>query len=184
MDGQATGVANWQYMIAIVAAYAKNRVIGKDNRIPWRLARDRVMLKRLTLGNTVILGRKSYDSMAWYYDQSGRPMPGKTYIVVTRNPDYKATRDNIRIAATPEEALRIAGELHEDAYVIGGEHIFTALLPYADRMYLGEIDADIEGDAYFPEPNPNEWTEVSREHFTADEKNEYDSDEVVLERKR
>ena len=171
-------------MIAIIAAQAKDRVIGKDHRIPWRLASDRVLLKRLTSDSVVVLGRKSYDSMAWYYDRSGRPMPAKVYIVVTRNKDFAATRDNIRVALSPEDALKIAGELDEDVYVIGGEKIFDALLPAADRVYLTDIDADIEGDARFPELNTADWTEVERTHVPQDEKNEYASDQIVLDRKR
>ena len=169
-------------MIAIVAAHDKNRVIGKDDRIPWRLANDRVLLKQLTLGSTVILGRKTYDSMAWYYDKSGRPMPGKTYIVITRDPDYRATRDNVRVALSPDEAVAQAKQLGGDTFVIGGEHIFSALLSVADRLYLTEIDTKIPGDAYFPELDPTEWKETFRQHFPADEKNEYPSDQIVLDR--
>lgn len=171
-------------MIAIIAAHDRNNAIGKADRIPWRLAHDRVWLKELTLGNVVILGRKSYDSMVWYYDRSGRPMPGKTYIVVTRNPHYTAPRDNYRVAGSPEDALKQAKTLGQNVYVIGGEHIFNALLPMADRLYITEVDAEIEADSYFPDLNKDEWTEVSREHFGKDDKNEYESDQVVLDRKR
>jgi dihydrofolate reductase len=141
-------------------------------------------LKRLTSDSVVVLGRKSYDSMAWYYDRSGRPMPAKVYIVVTRNKDFAATRDNIRVALSPEDALKIAGELGKDVYVIGGEKIFDALLPAADRVYLTDIDADIEGDARFPELSTADWAEVERAHVPQDEKNEYASDQIVLDRKR
>jgi dihydrofolate reductase len=169
-------------MIAIIAAIDKNRVIGKADRIPWRLQRDLRMLKQLTLGQTVILGRKTYDSMVWYYDRSGREMPGKTYIIVTRNADYPLSRSNARTATSPEDALRQATKLGGDAYVIGGEHIFEAFLPLSDRIYLTEVQTEVDGDAYFPALRPEEWYEVSREHFTADEKNEHNSDLVVYER--
>ena len=168
--------------ISMVAAYDKNRVIGQGDRIPWRQARDRAMLKRLTQGHTVILGRKSFDSMVWYYDRSGRPMPGKTYIIVTRNPRYKPARDSTSVAHSPEDALRQAQALAEDIYVIGGEHIFSALLPQADRLYVTKIQAAVDGDAYFPPLNMSEWREVSREHYLHDDKNEYDTDEIVFER--
>jgi dihydrofolate reductase len=177
-------MAQWMIMIAIIAAHDKNRVIGKEDRVPWRLAKDRVLLKELTLGNTVILGRKSYDSMAWYYDHSGRPMPGKTYIVVTHNPDYQATRPNAQIALSPQDALLQAKKLSGDAYVIGGEHIFSAFLPLADRLYLTIVDANVPGDAYFPKIDPSEWHEISHVHIPADGKNEYASDQITLERKR
>lgn len=169
-------------MIAIIAAHDKNRIIGKDDRIPWRLAKDRILLKQLTLGNTVILGRKTYDSMAWYYDRSGRPMPGKTYIVITRNPSYKTSRDNVSLAPSPEDAIAQAERLGDDAYIIGGEHIFSALLPMTDHLYITEVEAEIPGDAYFPTLKQDEWREISREHFPADEKNEFPSDQIGLER--
>lgn len=169
-------------MIAIVAAIDRNRAIGKADRIPWRLQRDLRMLKQLTEGQVVILGRKTYDSMVWYYDRSGRPMPGKMYLIVTRNAQYKPTRDNARTAASPEDALRQAHELGDDAFVIGGEHIFEAFLPYTDRVYLTEVDTEVDGDAYFPTLRPEEWYEVSREHFEADEKNDHASDVVILQR--
>ncbi len=169
-------------MISIVAAIDRNRAIGKADRIPWRLQRDLRMLKQLTEGQVVILGRKTYDSMAWYYDQSGRPMPGKMYLIVTRNADYSPTRDNARTALSPEDALKQASELGGDTFVIGGEHIFEAFLPYTDRIYLTEVDTEVDGDAYFPSLRPEEWYETSREHFKADEKNEHDSDLVILER--
>lgn len=182
MDEQPTDMTNWQYMIAIIAAIDRNRVIGKADRIPWRLQRDLRMLKQLTEGQVVILGRKTYDSMVWYYDKSGREMPGRMYLVVTRNGEYTPSRNNARTARSPEDALRQAAELGGDTFVIGGEHIFEAFLPYTDRIYLTEVNTEVDGDAYFPTLRPEEWYEVSRQHFAADEKNEHDSDVVVFER--
>ncbi len=172
-------------MISIIVAADKNRAIGAKNRIPWRLSHDRVLLKNLTLDHTVILGRKSYDSMVWYYDKSGRPMPGKVYIVVTRNADYKPARDNARVAYSVGEALEVARSLGDETIqVIGGGEIFKAALPMAERIYYVEVDTIVEEpDAHFPVIDKDEWAEASRQHHPRDERNEYDSELVVFERK-
>lgn len=171
-------------MISIVVATDKNRVIGRENRIPWRIRDDLVMLKKLTKDHTVILGRVTYDSMVQYYDKSGRPMPGKTYIVVTRNPGYKPARDNACTASSIEDAIQQAGKLGDDQIlVIGGGGIFRDILPFTDRIYLTEVQAEVEGDSYFPELDKSEWREVSREHHAKDDRNEYDYDVAILERR-
>lgn len=170
-------------MISMVVATDKNGVIGRENKIPWRLKSDLAMLKSLTKNHTVILGRKTYDSMLWYYDRSGRPMPGKTYIVVTRNQDYLPERENAIVAHSIEEALGAAKGLGDNqVFVIGGGGIFEAMLPYADRIYLTEVQIEAGGDAYFPALSPNDWKEISREHHQQDDKNDHDYDTMVLER--
>lgn len=170
-------------MISIVVATDKNLVIGNENKIPWRLKSDLVRLRNLTKNHTVILGRKTYDSMAWYYDKSGREMPGSMYLVVTHNPDYKPSRANAKVVLSIDEALAAAKELgDEDVYVIGGRAIFEEMMPFTSRIYWTKVDTEAEGDAYFPEINMNDWREVSTEHFAKDEKNDFDYDLVVLER--
>lgn len=171
-------------MISMVVATDRNGVIGRENKIPWRLRSDLVRLRKLTLGHPVILGRKTYDSMVGYYDKSGRPMPGKMYIVVTRNDQYKSARDNACAVHSVQAALDLAKQFgDEQMFVIGGGAIYSALLPATDRIYLTEVQTEAEGDAHFPELDMSEWVEVSREHHAKDEKNEYDFDVIVLEMK-
>jgi dihydrofolate reductase len=171
-------------MISIIVAADKNGAIGAENKIPWRLRDDLVMLKQLTLGHTVILGRKSYDSMVWYYTKSGRPMPGKMYIVVTRNPKYQPARDNARVAHSVDEAIDIARTLGDESIlVIGGGAIFSDALPQTDRIYFTEVQTKIDNaDAHFSPPDSSQWREVSREYHVKDDRNEFDYDEVVYER--
>jgi dihydrofolate reductase len=170
-------------MISIVVATDKNGVIGRENKIPWRISKDRVILKKLTKDNTVILGRVTYESMVWYYDRSGRPMPGKTYIVVTRSEDYKPAREDARVAHSIAQAIELANSLGDkEILAIGGSGIFNEILPFTDRIYLSEIQAEVEGDSYFPKLDKKDWNETSRTHYEKDEKNEYDFDLIVLER--
>lgn len=138
--------------ISIVVSMSQNRVIGKGNRLLWHLKGDLVRLKDLTLGRIVVLGRKTYDSMAGYYDQSGRPMPGKLYIVVTRDKEYKPTRDNAAVAYSLEEAFGLAKRRGEaELFVIGGQQVFEQTLPLAEKLYLTIINKDFEGDVFFPD---------------------------------
>jgi len=170
-------------MISIIVAADKKRAIGAKNKIPWRLRDDLILLKKLTHGHTVLLGRKSYDSMLRYYDKSGRPMPGKTYIVITRNLEYIPAREGAVAAHSIQEALQVAKVLGDETFVIGGGDIFRDSLPYVDKIYLTEVHTVIDAaDAHFPELDMREWREVSREHHLKDDRNEFDYDMVVLER--
>jgi dihydrofolate reductase len=136
-------------IISIIAALSDNRVIGKDNRVPWRIPADLHRLKSLTLGKTVILGRKSYDSMLGYYSKSGREMPGKTYIVVTTNKEYTASREQDVVVHSIDEAIgKASGE--SEVFAIGGQQIFEQILPSADKLYLTVVHTSVDGDAYFP----------------------------------
>lgn len=171
-------------MIAIIAATDTNGAIGIANKIPWHIRSDLIRLANLTRGNTVIVGRKSYDSMVWYYDKSGKKMPGSCYIVVTRDKNYKPARDNARVAHSMSEAFKIAGNLGDDVYVIGGGSIFAAALPLADRVYLTEVQTALVGDvdAYFKIPDMTQWHQISREYHRKDERDEFDTDVITLER--
>ena len=133
--------------LAMIAALSRNRVIGRDNELPWHISADLKHFKATTLGKPVVMGRKTYDSI-------GRPLPGRTNIVVTRQSDWQA--DGVRVARSTEQALALAAEVAandgvEEVMVIGGEQLYRSLLPHAQRLYLTEVAADIEGDAYFPE---------------------------------
>lgn len=171
-------------MLSIVVALTNNNVIGSKDRIPWLLRSDLVKLKNLTLGKVVILGRKTYDSMVWYYNKSGRDMPGGTYIVVTSNPKYKPEKGKTIVTHSLQEAIDKAGKIDNgEVFVIGGATIFASALPLADKLYITEVKASIDGDVLFPEINKATWSEASRESYKKDEINEYDYSFVTYERR-
>lgn len=170
-------------MLSIVVAIDKDRAIGRENKIPWRLRDDLVRLRQLTEGHVVILGRKTYESMIWYYDKSGKELPGRLYIVITRDVGYAVTRQNATVVHSIDEALATAEEMDDDdMFVIGGGAIYKAMLPYVDRIYLTEVNTRAGGDAFFPELSPAQWHEAAREHYTQDERNEFDYDVITLDR--
>jgi dihydrofolate reductase len=141
--------------LTLIAAVAKNGVIGIDNRLPWRLPADLKHFKALTLGHTVIMGRKTWESLPANF----RPLPGRRNIVVTRNADYQA-EDATVVTSLP---AAIAAAENSEAFVIGGAELYAAALPLANRLQLTEIDASVEGDTFFPAIDPNQWQETTRE---------------------
>ncbi len=143
--------------INLVAALARNRVIGRRNELPWRLPEDLRRFKALTLGHPVIMGRRTHESIL---AAVGRPLPGRLNIIVTRSPDYAAPA--CIVAASLEAAYAAAGPATE-VFVIGGAEIYRAALPGAHRLHLTEIDADFDGDVWFPDLPPGAWREVARE---------------------
>jgi dihydrofolate reductase len=158
--------------ISIVVAVSRNGVIGRDNRIPWRLPRDRRHFRRLTLGKPVVMGRLTYESI-------GRPLDGRTNIVVTRDHGFAAP--GCRVVGSFEEALEAARPA-EEAMVIGGGEIYARALPVADRVYLTRVETEVEGDAFFPELSSAQWREVESQTFDADERNPHPLRFVTLER--
>jgi dihydrofolate reductase len=157
-------------MISFMLAMDENRVIGKDNDLPWRLPADLAYFKRVTMGQPIIMGRKTYDSI-------GRPLPGRENIVVTRNKDFKA--EGITVVHSLQEALEHTK--NTEAFVIGGAQIFKEALPLASRLYITHIYHTFEGDTYFPAIT-DEWKVISSEKGVKDEKNPYDYDFVVYEK--
>lgn len=158
--------------ISLIAALGNNRVIGKDNAMPWRLPADLKYFKRITLGKPIIMGRKTFDSI-------GRPLPGRTSIIVTRDPDYRA--EGCVTVSSVDAALQ-AAEGAEEVMVIGGAELFKQILGRADRLYLTEIHADFAGDTHFPELDKAEWQEAERQDHTADTDNPYPYSFVVLDK--
>ena len=141
--------------ITLIAAVARNRVIGAGNALPWRLPEDLKRFKSLTLGHPIIMGRKTWDSL-------GRPLPGRTNIVISRSADFAAP--GIRVAGSLEASVALAASAGAaEAFVIGGADIYAQALPIADRLQLTEIDRDFAGDAYFPAVDPTQWRETLRE---------------------
>ena len=139
--------------VTIIAALSRNRVIGRANRLPWQISDDLKRFKALTLGHPVIMGRKTYESI-------GRPLPGRDNIVITRSRKFSAP--GCRVVHSLEAALAESSGVDE-VFVIGGEQIYASALPRADRLQLTEVDADIDGDAYFPDFDRKPWREVKRE---------------------
>jgi dihydrofolate reductase len=136
--------------VTLIAAVARNGVIGNEGDIPWRIPGELAFFKATTLGHTLVMGRATYESI-------GRPLPGRTTIVLTRDPDWRA--DGVTTAASLEEALeRAEGEV----FVAGGAAVYAAALPYADDQLLSEIDLEPDGDTFYPEFDRTEWAEVSR----------------------
>ncbi len=162
-------------MISLLVAYAKNRVIGKENDLPWYLPADLRRFRDLTTGKTIIMGRKTFGSII---ARNGKPLPNRTNIVVTRDTDY--AYDGVQVAHSITEAIKMV-PVGEEAFIIGGAQIFEQSLDLADRIYATEVEAEIDGDVYFPELEP-EWQEVARESHQADEKNSYNYDYVTFEK--
>ncbi len=161
-------------IVSAIVAVARNRVIGKDNQIPWHLPADLKYFKRTTLNHHVIMGRKCFESI-------GQPLPKRTNIVVTRNPYFLAS--NCLVAHSIEEALEIAHDNgEEEVFILGGGEIYAQSMPYWDRLYITEIDLETEGDVFFPEWDESEWRERRREAHPPDEKNPYPYTFRVLER--
>jgi dihydrofolate reductase len=146
--------------VALIAAVARNGVIGRDNQLPWRLPGELKYFKAVTLGKPVVMGRKTFESL-------GRPLPGRTNIVVTRDRGFAA--EGVVIVAGIDAALREADAIArrdgvDEIMVIGGAEIYRQTLPQADVLYLTEVQADVEGDAFFPEYDRAGWALTKREH--------------------
>lgn len=164
--------------LSLICAIAQNGVIGRGNKLPWYLPEDLKHFKRTTMGKPVIMGRKTYESI-------GRPLPGRTNIVVTRNRNYEA--EQVRVVDSLSDAIELAEHTavidgSEEAFIIGGAELYKIALPLVDRMYLTLVHAEVEGDAWFPEITADEWEEVSRAEFPASETNPYSYSICVFDR--
>jgi dihydrofolate reductase len=145
--------------VSLIVAMARNRVIGINNTLPWHLPADLKHFRALTMGHHIVMGRKTWESI-------GKPLPGRTSVVVTRNPDYAAPGV---IVVNSLQAAIAACNNEPEIFVIGGAALYRQAIAFADRIYLTEIAADIPGDAFFPEFSPVEWLEVSRETHSQSE---------------
>lgn len=156
-------------MISLIAAIDRNRVIGAGNRLPWHLPEDLKYFKKTTQGHPVVMGRKTYESI-------GRLLPGRENRIVSRQPGYRV--EGAQVFNDLRAACAGSGEI----FVIGGAQIYKEALPLADRLYLTELDAEFEGDAYFPAWDAREFREISREMQPASEGREFTFAYVVRER--
>jgi dihydrofolate reductase len=149
--------------IALIAAMDRNRLIGQGNAMPWHLPADLKHFRAVTWGKPMVMGRRTYQSL-------GRPLPGRTNIVVSRDPEFRAA--GVIVARSLDEALARAAEAAGaggEIMGIGGANLYAQLLPRAQRLYLTQIDAELKGDAWFPPFDPGRWREVSREAHPAGE---------------
>lgn len=161
-------------MISHIVAMDQNRVIGKDNRLPWHLPADLAHFKKITMGHAIVMGRKTFESI-------GRPLPGRENVVVTRNRAFQA--EGCTVLHSLEAIFQFAAKRGDEVFVIGGAELFQATLPFADRLYITKIEASFPGDTFYPAFDESEWQLVSYAKGIKDEKNRYDYAFTVYERK-
>lgn len=159
--------------ISAIFAMSENRVIGKDNQLPWHLPADLRHFKTLTMGKPILLGRKTYESI-------GHPLPGRCNLVMTRDTQFQAP--GCVIVHSLETAL-LAASYSDEIMVIGGAVLYQHLLPRTQRLYMTIIHQEFEGDTYFPPLDMSEWEEVSCLNYNADEENRYSYSFIILDRK-
>ncbi len=154
-------------MLSIIVAKAKNNVIGKDGQIPWKISDDLKQFKEKTTGHNIIMGRKTFDSL-------GRILPNRKHIILSKNPNYNIEDDRVEIVHSIEELKKYI-DSKEENFVIGGAVIYELLMPYCNKMYVTEINKEIDGDTVFPNINKSEWEEISRVKGPKEENNlDYD----------
>ncbi|WPL18708.1 Dihydrofolate reductase type 3 [Thiorhodovibrio winogradskyi] len=158
--------------VSLIAALARNFVIGRDNALPWHLPADLAHFKALTLDKPIVMGRRTFESLPGL-------LPRREHIVVSRDQDYQPS--GVAVVRSPQEAV-VACAGAAELMVIGGASLYRALMPRAARMYLTWVEADVEGDVDFPRWNPAHWREVASEPRPADARNPYDLRFVTLER--
>jgi dihydrofolate reductase len=159
-------------LLSIIAAMAENRVIGRDNALPWRLPADLAHFKRQTLDKPIVMGRRTWESLPGL-------LPRRRHVVITRDPTYQAS--GALVVHSIDEALAAASESPE-VMVIGGADLYRQTLPLATRLYLTRVRAEVDGDAFFPEIDPTEWREVERVEHPADDANPFDLTFLTLQR--
>jgi dihydrofolate reductase len=162
-------------MISIIVAVAKNRAIGKNNDLLWHIPEDMKWFKALTTGHTIIMGKKTFESLPL------RPLPNRRSIVITDDPDDRF--NGCKVAFSIEQAIALCNPVEEN-FIIGGASIYKQFLPHADRLYLTEVHKDFEGDVFFPELNMSDWTLVSRDDRPSGEKNDFSYSFLIFDRKK
>jgi dihydrofolate reductase len=158
--------------VSLIAAMDRNRVIGLENHLPWHLPVDLKWFKKNTMGKVVVMGRKTFESI-------GRPLPGRINMILTRDKSYQA--DGCVVVHTIEEIFAEIGD-EQEVMIIGGGQLFEQLLSRANRLYLTRIDAEFEGDSYFPLLNPEQWRVIWREEIDSSEDNPYGVQFLIVER--
>jgi dihydrofolate reductase len=162
--------------ISIIVAAAENGVIGRGGQLPWRLSADLKRFKQVTVGHAIIMGRRTWESI-------GRPLPGRKSIVVTRQPNYRIEFPEVIVADGLDQAFQIVeSTLDNEAFVVGGAELYRTALPRAKRLNFTRVNANVEGDTFFPEIAWNQWRLIESEQHAADDKNEYPFAFEVYER--
>ena len=162
-------------MLSIIVAVAKNNVIGKDNKLIWHLPEDLKRFKRLTTGHTIIMGRKTFESL-------GRVLPNRKHIVLCNDAEMNVDDENVEVIDSIDKIEKYENS-EEENFVIGGASIYKLLLPKASKLYITKINQEFDGDVYFPEIDENEWKIVEREQGIKDEKNPYDNEYITYVRR-
>ncbi|SBS34200.1 Dihydrofolate reductase type 3 [Marinomonas aquimarina] len=157
-------------MLSLIVAMSTNRVIGINNSLPWHLPNDLKYFKQATMGKPIVMGRNTFESI-------GKPLPGRRNIVISRNPDYQP--EGVDVVRSLDEAIRLGEDIclvdgQEEVMIIGGAQIYSLALERADRLYITHVDAEIEGDAFFPEVAWNNYEKIGEEAFPAEGPNPYD----------
>ena len=152
-------------LLSLIVAVAENGVIGREGGLPWHLSADLKNFKKITMGHSIIMGRKTFESI-------GRPLPGRQSIVITR--DSELTFDGCEVCTSLAEAVAIAQRHSDQAFIIGGCQIYELALPRVDRLYWTQVFAHVDGDVSFPEIDWDGWKLTAEEHGTADERNDHD----------
>ena len=162
--------------LELIVALADNFVIGINKEIPWHLSEDLKHFKDLTTGHTIIMGRKTFESL-------GRVLPNRKHIVFSQNPDFKVNDENVEIVHSMLQIQEYI-ENEQENFVIGGAMIYNLLMPYVSKMYVTQIEKDFEGDAFFPRIDENIWEEISREKGIKNEENNLDYEYITYIRKK
>lgn len=163
-------------MLSIIVAIAKNQVIGKNNQLIWHLPEDLKRFKKITTGKTIIMGRKTFESL-------GRVLPNRKHIILTKSLDYKVENEAVEVVHNLSEIEKYIAS-KEESFVIGGGLIYNLLMPYANKLYITKIEEEFEGDTYFPKIEEKEWKIVQEEKGICNEQNPYQYSYITYERIR
>ena len=161
-------------MLSIIVAKAKNNIIGKDNALIWHLPEDLKRFKELTTGHTIIMGRKTFESL-------GRVLPERKHIVFTQNRDYKVDNENVEIVHSLLQIQQYI-ESEKEAFVIGGAMIYNLLMPYVNKLYVTQINEEFEGDAFFPRIDSDKWEVVDTQKGLQDEETKLGYEYITYKR--
>jgi len=165
--------------LSLSVAVSENNVIGRDGDLPWHLSADLQRFKRVTMGHVMLMGRKTWESI-------GRPLPGRTSIVISRRADYETGFEEVGVVTNLDEALartRLLKQARREVFVIGGARIYEMMFSCVDRLLLTRVHAEVEGDVYFPEVDWGEWRLIEEETCAADEKNDFAHTYQIFERR-
>ena len=161
-------------MLSIIVAKAKNNIIGKDNNLIWHLPEDLKRFKELTAGHTIIMGRKTFESL-------GRVLPDRKHIVFTQNRDYRVDNENVEIVHSLLQIQQYI-ESEKEAFVIGGAMIYNLLMPYVSKLYVTQINEEFEGDVFFPRIDSNKWEVVDTQKDLQDEESKLNYEYITYKR--